>query len=125
MVIHFLSRQSRLFQKRVKGISTDVYAAFMNYDWPGNVRELGNVIEYAFNILDGDIIETEHLPAHLLEPGSPSRREYSRLGTLLDAYSRQIVRRALEQHGGNKAEAARSLGISRATLYRILADEHV
>lgn len=121
LVIYFLRKNSQMFQKYVKGISRSVYATFMYYDWPGNVRELGNVIEYAFNVVEGDVIEMEHLPDYLLllEGGHP--RENSKLSVLLDEYGAKVVRNVLDRHNGNKVEAAKELGISRATLYRILA----
>ena len=121
LVIYFLRKNSQLFQKYVKGISQNVYAAFMDYDWPGNVRELGNVIEYAFNVVDGDVIEMEHLPDYLLLLEGRPARENSRLSALIDEYGAKVARNVLDRHNGNKVEAARELGISRATLYRILA----
>lgn len=121
LVLYFLRKNSQLFQKHVKGISQGVFATFMNYNWPGNVRELGNAIEYAFNVVDGDIIETEHLPGYLLLPDGQPMRENSKLSTLLDEYSVKIARSVLDRHNGNKVETARELGVSRATLYRILS----
>ena len=119
-VIYFLRKNSQLFHKNVKGISQNVYTAFMDYDWPGNVRELGNVIEYAFNVVDGDIIEIEHLPDYLVLLEGKLPQENSKLDTLLGEYSAKVAWNVLDRHGGNKVEAARELGISRATLYRIL-----
>ncbi len=123
LVIHFLRRYSRLFQKRVKGVSKDVYNAFMLYDWPGNVREFANVIEYAFNILEGDLIEMEHLPSQLLLQADGGLQNSGSLDALLRAYSVRMVEHALERHKGHKAAAAKALGISRATLYRLLAQD--
>lgn len=125
LVIHFLRRYSRLFQKRVKGVSKDVYNALMLYDWPGNVREFANVIEYAFNILDGELIEMEHLPPLLLRQAGSELKSSDSLDALLRAYSVRLVEHALEEHKGHKAAAAKALGISRATLYRLLARDRL
>lgn len=125
LVIHFLRRYSRLFQKRVKGVSKDVYNALMLYDWPGNVREFANVIEYAFNILDGELIEMEHLPPLLLRQAGSELKSSGSLDALLRAYSVRLVEHALEEHKGHKAAAAKALGISRATLYRLLARDRL
>ena len=123
LVIHFLRHYSRLFQKRVKGVSKDVYNAFMLYDWPGNVREFANVIEYAFNILEGDLIEMEHLPSQLLHQADAELKSSGNMDALLRAYSARLVEHALERCKGHKSAAAKALGISRATLYRLLAQD--
>lgn len=123
LVIHFLRHYSRLFQKRVKGVSKDVYNAFMLYDWPGNVREFANVIEYAFNILEGDLIEMEHLPSQLLHQADAELKSSGNMDALLRAYSVRLVEHALERCKGHKSAAAKALGISRATLYRLLAQD--
>lgn len=122
LVIHYIRKYAKLFQKRVKGVSRDVYTVFMEYSWPGNVRELGNAMEYAFNILDGELIEVQHLPPHLLEPKEYSGKIDGKLHSALDAYAAKIVKNTVEHYRGNKTEAAQILGISRATLYRLLAN---
>ena len=87
----------------------------VDYPWPGNVRELQSAIHYSLIKSKGKIIQAAHLPlemrkqkSHALTRG-PSRR--------LDP---KIVKEALIRSGGNKAKAARFLGVGRATLYRFL-----
>jgi len=85
--------------------------ALLAYCWPGNVRELRNVIERASIVCDGPFIETEHLSL-------ASPEEMPTLGsTDLGVLERQAITQALRQVGGNKARAARQLGISRTQLY--------
>ncbi len=86
-----------------------------SYAWPGNVRELKHVLEHAFVQCKGSTITPEELPADI--------REVAKGLTLpLDKKSVGFheLEEALTRAGGNKAKAARLLGISRPTLYRLL-----
>ncbi|BDG03626.1 sigma-54-dependent transcriptional regulator [Anaeromyxobacter oryzae] len=84
--------------------------------WPGNVRELENALERALILAGEDELRPEHLA-----PASPgrSRRAADVLGEGfdLDAFERDLLHAALERTGGNKAAAARLLGITRRRLY--------
>lgn len=122
LIIHYLREYSRLFKKSVSGVSKEVYYLFMRYDWPGNVRELGNILEYAFNIIDGTTVEQKHLPHYFLESCSKTESSATRLDNIVTDYSRQVILSSVERHNGNKAAAASALGISRSKLYRIIAE---
>lgn len=122
LIIHFLRDYSLHFKKNVRGISKEVYYLFMNYDWPGNVRELGNILEYAFNIIDGNIIKREHLPQYIFDAPHISGYVPESLDNRVAEYSCQVIMGTLEQYGGNKAAAASALGISRSKLYRLMAE---
>lgn len=118
-----------LAQVRVKsdrpiiGISAPAIRRLVKYSWPGNVRELANVIERAVAMADHDVI----LPNDLDFPDAGSSAT-SGLGAAvedslsLDEMERAYVQRVLEAQGGNKAAAARILGITRRTLYRKLGE---
>jgi Nif-specific regulatory protein len=81
------------------------------YSWPGNVRELQNVLQRAAIISDGTVIDAEHLSL-------PAREDVAPLpSTDLAALERQAIEQALREVGGNKASAARRLGLSRTQLY--------
>ena len=86
-------------------------AALLAYRWPGNVRELRNVIERASIVCEGPFIDTEHL-ALAVKDGMPALAS-----TDLGILERQAITGALRQAGGNKARAAKQLGISRTQLY--------
>lgn len=120
LVIYFLRKGSHDFQKRVRGISPDVYALFMNHAWPGNVRELSNVIEYAFNVVEGELIDTHHLPLSFLQERRRRTPLPGSLRSSLHDCSQEMVIQALKSCNGSKTEAAKVLGISRASLYRKL-----
>ena len=116
LVEHFLNKALEEGQE-TPGLSKEALAKMIDYPWPGNVRELQSALRFALVKSSGRIIKPDDLPLELKEwkrkrpsPG-PSQK--------LDAES---VRAALTQSGGNKARAARLLGVGRATLYRFLAD---
>jgi sigma-54 dependent transcriptional regulator, acetoin dehydrogenase operon transcriptional activator AcoR len=100
-----------------KGISKEALSVMIDYSWPGNVRELQSAIHYALIKSKGKMIKPGHLPLELSKQNikrplrGPSRR--------LDP---ERVKDALTRSGGNKAKAARILGVGRATLYRFLKD---
>jgi len=87
----------------------------IDYPWPGNVRELQSAIHYALIKSRGKIIQPVHLPMEL----RTQKINRSSRGPSLRLDSK-IVKEALIRSGGNKAKAARNLGVGRATLYRFL-----
>ncbi|MCY2929824.1 MAG: sigma 54-interacting transcriptional regulator [Planctomycetota bacterium] len=93
----------------------------LDYPWPGNVRELENAIQYALVKSEGDTLEPEHLPPTIrIAPSTaPSPRARARRRKL----DVKLVRAALQATAGNKVEAAKKLGVGRATLYRFLEAE--
>jgi PAS domain S-box-containing protein len=121
LVEHFITRFNRLQGRDVSGVTDIVLARLMEYDFPGNVRELENVIEHAFVLCRAGLIEEKHLPPHLrgeeagLGPGMPR-------GLTLAAMEKLLIRDALKRHAGNRAAAARELGINPSTLFRKLKD---
>jgi transcriptional regulator with PAS, ATPase and Fis domain len=85
--------------------------ALLNYYWPGNVRELRNVLERAVIVCDGHLVDAEHLSLAVRED-TPSLES-----TDVSALERQAIAQALRVVAGNKARAARQLGLSRTQLY--------
>jgi transcriptional regulator with PAS, ATPase and Fis domain len=107
-------RQAREQGQKTVGISKKALAIMIDYPWPGNVRELQNAIHYSLFKCKGKMIRPDDLPLELKE--SRSRRGPTR------KLKPEMVREALELTGGNKAKAARYLGVGRATLYRFLEE---
>jgi len=114
LVNHFINMFNKRFHKHIKGVSGDVMDVFMNYAWPGNIRELEHAIEHAFVLCQGDTIKFDHIPSELYE-SFMKKYAFQQKKTL---HNGQDIFNALKQTGGNKAKAARLLGISRQTLYR-------
>ncbi|MCA8943373.1 MAG: sigma-54-dependent Fis family transcriptional regulator [Planctomycetes bacterium] len=110
--------------------------ALEDYPWPGNVRELENVIDSLIALNCSDVVQLEELPIHVqrcephdlrrVDPGfgraSMSSDEIPSVPARRGKPDRRRIRDALERFGGDKAKAAKFLGISRATLYRRLSE---
>lgn len=114
---HFVARFNRLQGRDIAGVSDAVLARLMEYDFPGNVRELENIIEHAFVLCRGGLIELSHLPRHLRgeEAAWPGGLPN---GLTLAGMEKLLIRDALRRHQGNRAAAARELGINPSTLFR-------
>ena len=122
LVDRFLKDISNSLSIKVSSISKHAINALMQYSWPGNVRELQNVIQYA--IVQAQANERRHielsdLPEKILTHKtlkvSRNANDTSKRKFTLD-----MINEALRSTGGNKVKAAKLLGISRATLYRLL-----
>ncbi len=112
---YFLGQETKDHESVPRNISSEAMSILMDYDWPGNVRELENTIRFAVVKCKEDTIQAEDLPMELQANHSPvSQRGPSKK---LDM---ETVKTALVKTGGNKAKAARFLGVGRATLYRFL-----
>ncbi len=117
LVDHFIARFDRLRGKDIAGVSDEVMEIFMRHKFPGNVRELENIIEHAFVLCKGALIGPEHLPQELRPagPAVPLGR-----GTSLSEVEKRHIIEVLERQGGNRAAAAKELGIHTTTLWRKL-----
>jgi DNA-binding NtrC family response regulator len=148
---HFVERYNKLFGKNVKFVAHDALAAMCKYPWPGNIRELAHVVETAVLMTDLDRLTVADLPAQVLntssDPEAPmpapapfgdpavakllvasseplSEQNWTlpdKSPLLLDDVIKKTLLRSLQQSGGNRRRAADLLGVSRSTLYRMLA----
>ena len=107
---------------RPLSLSGEVLDLFQRYDWPGNIRELTNVLERASYAAEGPQIEIEHLPLFLHEVGRARAgdRRRSNLREAVKEAEREALLQALKMAKGNKAKAAKLLGIHRTGLYQRL-----
>ena len=117
----FLAQFSAAAAKRVTELSNEAVRLLMDHPWPGNVRELRSAIEFAVIRCGGAVIQPEDLPPEI---GAPSDFGSSIPGDPLNDEKARFLD-ALDRSRGNRALAARLLGISRATLYRRLADLNI
>jgi DNA-binding NtrC family response regulator len=129
MAEHFLRRYSRVFGKSMDRFETKAMDMLMEHAWPGNVRELENVIQRAIIDAPGRSVRAEDLNL-TCEEESPS--EYTKILDIGDylptgnfekqlrEYKIKLALAAVRENNGNKALAARSLGMSRAYLYRLI-----
>ncbi len=118
LVEHFLDLVATETERPVLGYTSEVIDALSVYSWPGNVRELRNVIEYSYVKSRDSVIKLEHLP--------PEITSYQRKITKKPGPTRKIAKDkvaiALAKTNGNRKDAAKDLGIGRATLYRYLEE---
>jgi Nif-specific regulatory protein len=114
---HFLSRIAAREGRRVPALSRDAVAALLRYPFPGNVRELENLLEGAAALVAGDTIEAADLQFGAAAPVEPKSLPAD-LRLDLASLEKEHIRQVLHSVGGNKARAARILGIHRRTLYR-------
>ena len=118
---HFLEKFSALYGKPDLNLTRRAQAVLAEHTWPGNVRELENVLGYCCMMAERNTIDVCDLPEHML-----SRRElnFSNDEEVLsmEKMEKKHALRVLERVGGNRLRAAQVLGISRATLYRLLGN---
>lgn len=114
---HCISRFNKLKHRNIAGLSQAALARLMAHPFPGNVRELENIIEHAFVLCRGAVIELAHLPASLRgEPGE--KLAFGNKPMTLAEMEKLMISDALRRHEGNCQRAARELGINPSTLFR-------
>jgi transcriptional regulator with PAS, ATPase and Fis domain len=121
LIQHFL--KTRQIGKTLFEVDPQAMRVLCEYDWPGNIRELANVLERAQILAETPVITIDNLPGNLSgkpvpviesptpPPASPDD---------LEQVERRHVERVLRHHNGNKVRAAKALGVSRRTLYRLI-----
>jgi len=116
---HFIGLFNTRYRKEVKGITDDALNVLLSHSFPGNIRELENIIEHAFIFCAGDMIEVNHLPAEL-KAESENRELAKSVSGVRDFkdLEKVYIESILEETGGNKLEAAKKLGVHKATLFR-------
>jgi two-component system response regulator HydG len=122
---HFLERFATKNRKNIKGFTPQAMDCLLRYDWPGNVRELENAVERAVILAHGDYLTEQELPLHFAREVAPAAPRLAQNpagleGRLLDEIEQEAILATLASTQGNKSEAARQLGVTRATLHKKL-----
>ena len=136
---YFLDRAAQRQQRAPARFSPEAMVFLERYDYPGNVRELENAIEHAVAVGEGDLLTPAELPTSIRSPRrlgrGEERADEAASATLaqvqaqaqaardtrsLEDITREHVLRVLQRHHGNATSAARQLGVSRTTLWRML-----
>jgi len=117
---HFLKMFSAKNDKAIKGFTPQAMDRLIRYRWPGNVREMMNAVESAVVLSDSEYISESDLS--LLHAELPSLEAVAPVSAdlPLEEVEKTTILKTLEISGGNKSEAARKLGITRATLHKKL-----
>ncbi|MFO7707422.1 MAG: sigma 54-interacting transcriptional regulator [Desulfobacterales bacterium] len=116
LVNHLVAKFNRLQGKDIAGVSVEAMARLMDHDFPGNVRELENIVEQAFVLCRGSIIELHHLPPELRPAAAGPTDAVGPMS--LQAMEKLMITEILRRYQGDRRRASRDLGINPSTLYR-------
>jgi len=120
LVSHFIDKRKQSLNKKVTGASPQLMGMLMAHPWPGNVRELENVIQRMMVVCKGEILDVEDLPVEMRGKLSEAKPQPKDLRGIARESAEMIEKRAildaLEKTSGNVTQAAKALGVSRATL---------
>jgi len=114
LIAHFIDHFNLLQNKEVTGVSEEVLSCLMSYPFPGNVRELQNIMERAFVLCRGGVIEPRHLTDFPRCAGAARKPGL----TGFDQFEAAFLMSALRRNHWNRLETARQLGIHKSTLFR-------
>ncbi len=109
---HFTEKYGKSADKPIKRISTPAIELFMSYHWPGNIRELENCIERAVLLSSDGVIHGHHLPPSLQSAESTGTQLHETLKTAVEKLEKELIFDSLKSSKGNKAKAARQLGLT-------------
>ncbi|MBS5049540.1 MAG: two-component system response regulator [Desulfovibrionaceae bacterium] len=114
----FLERHAAANRKSLKGFTPQAMDAMLRYSWPGNVRELENAVERAVILTTTDYVTERALPLTVQNAPPAAEDDLSALGSMsLEDVEKKAIEATLRETEDNKSEAARRLGITRATLH--------
>ena len=119
----FIEQFAEQYGRIFKGITPRAQVVLARYPWPGNIRELKSILGSACMMADGDVIDVRDLPERIRTRAAETRDEDPNELLTLAEVERRHVLRVLQQVGGNKVQAAKILGINRATVYRIANEQ--
>jgi DNA-binding NtrC family response regulator len=120
LAYHFLSHHAALMSKPVTEISPGVLKLLQAYQYPGNIRELENIIERGIALCAGDTLDEAHLPDDLRHLNIRTFRRTDDQIPSLEEQERNFILWVLKEAGGNRTQAAQTLGIDRTSLWRKL-----
>jgi two-component system response regulator AtoC len=116
LIDHFVEKHRHRTGKRIERVEDDVVGGLVDYAWPGNVRELENTIERAVVLATGPVITPALVSLLGASSSASTGLPSTRLHQNIEWVERETIRRALEQSGGVKKDAAESMGISQRAL---------
>jgi len=116
---HFLQDFSERFKKKAKRFSQPALRALEEYGWPGNVRELENAVQRAVVLSDTPTVDVWQLPAAVRSTCEAPQFNQS-YEEEVRQFKRRLVLRTLRECGWRKAESARTLGVARGYLHRLI-----
>ena len=127
LAYHFLRKYAAQSGKEIKGISPETLELLEAYPWAGNVRELQNVMERAVVLAEAEMVAPAELPANLRLPQKvPAAMVADHLSLKkakrqwVEAFEREYLSALLKKHQGNISQAAKTAGVDRKTIHRLI-----
>ncbi len=129
LVNHFCKKFAQDMNKKVVGFTPEAMKVMGEYSWPGNIRELRNVVERAISLADSELVEVCDLPQKVINGQKEILPEQEDLGSLpfhaakdiwLKRFEIKYLEELLNKHNGNITQAAKSAGIDRKTIHRLI-----
>jgi Nif-specific regulatory protein len=117
---YFLQRFALETKKNFTGIEADAEAKLVAHEWPGNVRELANVVERAVVLGQGPEVTLDDLPPRIVYSEAERTSEDLSYRAAVDAARADVIRRTLATTRGNRAAAARILGLHKTHLLNLM-----
>ncbi|MBN1984526.1 MAG: sigma 54-interacting transcriptional regulator [Chitinivibrionales bacterium] len=116
LIDHFISHYNKVYRKSIERICAEVMSMLLKYSFPGNIRELENIVQHAFVLCQGHIIEKKHIPDYLTRSSlsstsGPGARTW-------EDFEKTKIEKVLETNKYNRTKAAQELGVHVATLWR-------
>ena len=117
---YFMRRFSVETKKNLAEITPEAQQRLLEHNWPGNVRELANVIERAVVMGQGPKLTPEDLPSQMMAARAGTRDDGISYRKVMEDHRREVILKALHGAGGNRAAAAKTLGLNRSHLSRLI-----
>jgi transcriptional regulator with PAS, ATPase and Fis domain len=116
LIDHFIEHFNRIQCRSIERVSSDALGVLLDYQYPGNIRELENIIQHAFVLCQGYVIEKKHLPAYLFRPSK--KISTNDISCSLEEIDKRRIEESLSRNKYNRVNTAKELGIHVTTLWR-------
>ncbi|MBN1575223.1 MAG: sigma 54-interacting transcriptional regulator [Chitinispirillaceae bacterium] len=116
LVDHFVRHYNSLFGRSIERIAPEAMSALLEHQYPGNIRELENILQHAFVLCQGEVIEKKHLPSYLFRRDEATGDKEAL--SSLDAFDKNRIAEALSRNNFSRSRTAHELGMHTATLWR-------
>ncbi len=121
LIRHFIRKQNKIVEKKIKGVSSTAMRIIMDHSWPGNVRELENAIEHAFVLRDKGEIDVFDLPLEIRQMKyQPQDRKEPNTTQRRKKLTKSVLIQILTECDWNKAEVGRQVGLSRTAIWKYM-----